>query len=63
MELIEPQQTALAKLCSYCIHASVEMQQNSMVKNDVHKATNNMDIVMKKQLWFFFFFGEIKIKK
>lgn len=45
VELIEPQQTALAKLCSYCIYASVELQQNSIVKNDVHKTTNSMDIV------------------
>lgn len=45
MELIEPQQTALAKLCSYCIYASVELQQNSIVKNDIHKTTNSMDIV------------------
>lgn len=45
MELIEPQQTALAKLCSYCIYASVELQQNSVVKTEAHKTTNNMDIV------------------
>lgn len=45
VELIEPQQTALAKLCSYCIYASVELQQNSIVKNEVYKTTNNMDIV------------------
>ncbi|XP_016661657.1 mediator of RNA polymerase II transcription subunit 24 isoform X2 [Acyrthosiphon pisum] len=44
VELIEPQQTALAKLCSYCIYASVELQQNSIVKNDVHKTPINMDI-------------------
>lgn len=45
VELIEPQQTALAKLCSYCIYASVELQLNSIVKIDVHKTTNSMDIV------------------
>ncbi|VVC40476.1 Mediator complex, subunit Med24, N-terminal [Cinara cedri] len=44
VELIEPQQTALAKLCSYCIYASVELQQNSLVKDDVHTTANNMDI-------------------
>lgn len=57
VELIEPQQTALAKLCSYCIYASVELQQNSIVKNDIHKATNNMDIVridykLQTSIWF-----------
>lgn len=63
MELIEPQQTALAKLCSYCIYASVELQQNSIVKNEIHKTTNNMDIVRMmyiliiKHLNFFLFLG------
>lgn len=51
VELIEPQQTALAKLCSYCIYASVELQQNSIVKNEVHKTTNNMDIVRWCLFW------------
>lgn len=45
VELIEPQQTALAKLCSYSIYASVELQQNSVVKSDVHQTVNNLDMV------------------
>ncbi|XP_050548691.1 mediator of RNA polymerase II transcription subunit 24 isoform X1 [Daktulosphaira vitifoliae] len=51
VELIEPQQTALAKLCSYCIYASVELQQNSIIKNDVHKSTNSMDIIDIDNMW------------
>jgi len=37
VEVIEPQQTALAKLCSYCIYTWVKLQQNNKVKNYVHK--------------------------
>lgn len=53
VELIEPQQTALAKLCSYSIYASVELQQNSLVKNEVLKTTNSMDIVRPSTLLVF----------